>query len=90
MLEMEIQELKISEELKRKVEMICRFAYVEYSLTNGNIKSIKGTNIAYAKPHILKVKGNDYLIFEECEDIFINGYQKKIKFKDLEDYIKQN
>ena len=26
----ETKELVISEELKRKVEMICRFAYVEY------------------------------------------------------------
>ena len=84
----ETKELQISDELKRKIEMICRFAYVDYTLTNGNIKSIKGTNIAYVKPHILKVKNNDYLIFEECDDIFINGYKEKIKFKDLENYIK--
>ena len=74
----ETKELVISEELKRKVEMICRFAYVDYEFINGNIKSIKNTNIAYVKPHILKVKNNDYLIFED----------KKIKFKDLEEYIK--
>lgn len=66
----ETKELVISEELKRKVEMICRFAYV--------------------KPHILKVKENDFLIFEECDDIYINGYQEKIKFKDLEEYLKMN
>ena len=84
----ETKELEISEELKRKIEMICRFAYVEYSIENGNIKSIKDTNIAYVKPHILRVKNNDYLIFEECDDIFINGYKEKIKFKDLENYIK--
>ena len=48
----ETKELVISEELKRKVEMICKFAYVEYS--------------------------------------FINGYNNKIKFKDLEQYLKMN
>jgi len=90
MLTIETKELKISEELKRKVEMICRFANVKYTFENGNIKNIKETNIAYVKPHILKVKNNDYLIFEECDDIFINGYDKKIKFKNLEEYIKQN
>ena len=58
----------ISEELKRKVEMVCRFAYVGYELINGNIKSIKNTNVAYVKPHILKVKNSDYLIFEEYDD----------------------
>ena len=68
--------------------MICRFAYVDCKFVNDNIKLIKNTNIAYVKPHILKVKNNDYLIFEEYDEIFINGYEMKIKFKDLEEYIK--
>ena len=84
----ETKELKISEELKRKVEMVCRFANVKYTIINGNIKSIKNTNIAMIKPHIVKIKGIDYLIFDDCNDIFINGYKEKIKFKDFEDYIK--
>ena len=84
----ETKELAISEELKRKVNMICRFASVNYELINGSVTSLKNTNIAYVKPHILKVKGNDYLIFDECEDIFINGYNKRIKFKDLEEYLR--
>ena len=83
----ETKKLVISEELKRKVEMICKFAYVEYSFTNGYIKN---TNIAYVKPYILKVKDNDYLIFEDSENVFINGYNNKIKFKDLEQYLKMN
>ncbi len=70
----ETKELKISEELKKKVDMICRFACVKYELINGSVISIKNTNIAYVKPHILKVNGNDYLLFDECEDIFIKGY----------------
>ena len=86
----ETKALVISEELKKKVDMICRFACVKYELINGSVISIKSTNIAYAKPHILKVNGNDYLLFDECEDIFINGYEKKTKFKDLEKYLKSN
>lgn len=84
----ENKELVISKELKRKVEMICRFAYVDYTFTNSNIKSIENTNIAIVKPHIVKIKGIDYLIFGNCDDIFINGYKEKIKFKDFEEYIK--
>lgn len=68
----ETKQLIISEELKRKIEFICKFANVDYTITSGNIKSIKNTNIAYVKPHILKVKETDFLIFEECDDIFIN------------------
>ena len=82
--------LKVSNELKRKVEMICKFAYVEYSFTNGSIINLKNTNIAYVKLYILKAKGNDYLIFEDSENIFINGYNNKIKFKDLEQCLKMN
>ena len=84
MFEIETKNLKISEKLNRKIDMICRFACVKYEFIPGNIKSIKNTNIAYVKPHILKVKGNDYLILEECEEVFINGYNEKIKLKDLE------
>lgn len=86
----ETKELIISEELKRKVEMICRFANVKYTIINGNIKSIKNTNIAMVKPHIVKIKDIDYLIFDDCDDIFINCYKEKIKFKDFEEYIKTN
>lgn len=86
----ETKELVISEYLKNKVDMICRFASVKYELINGSVISIKNTNIAYVKPHILKVNGNDYLLFDECDDIFINGYKKKIKFKDLEEYLKSS
>ena len=88
MFEIETKELKISDELNRKIEMICRFACVKYEFIPINIKSIKNTNIAYANTHILKVKGNDYLILEECEEVFINGYNEKIKLKDLDDNYK--
>lgn len=27
---------------------------------------------------------NDYLILEECEEVFINGYNEKIKLEDLD------
>lgn len=87
---METKELVVSEELKRKIEILCRFANTKYELTNGNIKSIKGTNIAFVKPHILKIKNDNYLIFENYNYVFINGYKEKLLFKDLEEYIKSN
>ena len=43
MLTIETKELEISLELKRKVEMICKFACAKPTFTNGNIKSIKET-----------------------------------------------
>ena len=82
MFEIETKNLKISEELNRKIDMICRFACVKYEFIPGNIKSIKNTNIAYVKPHILKVKGNDYLILEEYAKFIIGlsiDYKKELK-----------
>ncbi len=90
MLTIETKELEISIELKRKVEMICKFACVKPIITNGNIKNIKETNIAYVKPHIININNIDYLMFDECADIFVNDYDEKIKFKDFETYIKSH
>ena len=90
MFELETKKLKVSKELERKIEIICRFACSKYELIPGYIKSVKNTNIAYVRPHILKVKGNDYLIFEKSDIVFINGYKKKIKLFELDKYIKNN
>ena len=90
MFELKTKELKISKELKKKIEMICKFAYVKYELINGDIISVNNTNLAFVKPHILRVKGNDYLLFEDSDIVFINGYNKKIKLFELENYLKNN
>ena len=84
----ETKELKMSNEFRKKIEMICKFACVKYELVNGNIISIKNTNLAYVRPHILKVKGNDYLLFDDSNSVFINGYKERIKLSDLEEHLK--
>lgn len=55
MLTIETKEVNISEELRKKVDMICKFAYVKPTYKNGNIRNIKETNIAYVKPHIIAI-----------------------------------
>ena len=84
----ETKELEISKDLKKKVEMICRFTNTTPTFENGKIKNIKNTNIAFVRPHIITIKKIKYLMFDESTYIFVNGYKEKIKFKDLEDYIK--
>ena len=88
MLTIETKELEISIELKRKVEMICKFACAKPTFTNGNIKSIKETNIAYVMPHIIKVNNIDYLMFDECDDIFVNVMMRKLNLKTLKPTLK--
>ena len=71
-------------------KIICSFANVKYELIEGNIISVKDTNLGFVKPHVLKVKGNDYLLFEDAKIVFINGYKDKIKLTELEEYLKNN
>ena len=35
-------------------------------------------------PHIIVIKNNKYLMFDECDDTYVNTYKIKISFKDLE------
>ena len=84
MLTIETKELNISEELRKKVDMVCKFAYAKPTYKNGNIRNIKGTNIAYVKPHVITINKIDYLMFDECEDIYINGYDKDYDDRDID------
>ena len=90
MFKTETKELKMSNDFRKKIEMLCRFACVKYELINGNIISIKNTNLAYVRPHILKVKGNYYLLFEDSNMVFINGYKDKVMLIELEKYLKNS
>ena len=87
MLNIETKELKISNKLKRRIDMIERFINTTPIINNGSIKNITGTNVAYVMSHIIVIKNNKYLIFDKCDDVYINTFNNKIVFKDLEDYI---
>ncbi len=52
-MKVEVKELKISNELQKKIDMICRFAGVSSNLTSGCVKNIKGTNICLCETSYL-------------------------------------
>jgi len=88
MLEIEEKELVINEELKRKLEIICRFANAKSTFFNGGIVNLKGTNIAYLKPHSVLINEVTYLLIDNSNDIFIENRNNKISINELEKYIK--
>lgn len=90
MLAIETKEVKITDELKRKIEMVGKFTNTTPLIKNGCILNIKGTNIAYVKPHNIIINKKIYMIFEECDDVFVDNLYTKIKFRDLENFIKSN
>ena len=40
--------------------------------------------MAYVMPNIIVIKNNKYLMFDECDDVYVNTFKNKISFKDLE------
>lgn len=90
MLKNEVKELEVNKEVLKRIEMICRFANVKLNIKNGSIINIKGSNIVYVSPHIMTIKGNNYLFFNDSDTIFINDYSRSIKLKELENFIKTN
>ncbi len=90
MLTIETRELKMSSTLKKKIDMIGKFTNITPIIKNGCVKSVMNTNIAYAMPHIIRFKNINYLIFDECDDVYVNDMHHKIKFKDLERHVKSS
>ena len=88
MITIETKEIKISEELKKKVEMICRFTNTTPIIKNGSVRNLKGTNIAYAEPHKIIINGITYLIFDESNKVFIDDLYNEISINELENHIK--
>ena len=82
MFKTETKELKMNNEFRKKIKMICKFIRFRPTYKNSNARNIKGTNIVYAKHHIIIINKTDSLVFDDCYDIYINGYNNKIKFKD--------
>ena len=61
-----------------------RFTNTTPIISNDSIKNITGANFAYVMPHIIVIKNNKYLMFDECDDVYVNTFKNKISFKDLE------
>ena len=53
-------------------------------ISNDSIKNITGTNVAYTMSHIIVIKNNKYLMFDESDNNYVNTFKIKISFKDLE------
>ena len=73
-----------SDKLQRKFDIGWKIYNTTPIISNDSIKNITDTNVAYVMPHIIVIKNNKYLMFDECDDVYINTFKSKISFKDLE------
>ena len=90
MITIETKELIISKELKRKMDMVCRFTSTKAVINNGSVRNIVGTNVAYAQPHKIVINGINYLIFDDSNKVFVNNLYTEIAFSELENHIKSH
>ncbi|MEE3342607.1 MAG: hypothetical protein VZS44_00770 [Bacilli bacterium] len=81
-IQMETTTTPISKEPKDKIKRICKFARVSYSIEEGSIVDFKGTNIAFAKPHILKVNNHEFRKYENNKELV---YQLKEELSGIEE-----
>ena len=82
------KEIPIEKDLQKKIEFICDFCKVKYTIINGNVRKIDKTNLTYIEPHRIIINNTTFLAFNYSNDIFIENLSNKIKLSQLEDYIK--
>lgn len=88
MLEIIKQEIKISYELKKKIEWACKMNNTKPIIKNGCILKLEPTNLAYLEPHRAIINKKTYLLFNGLDFVYYNDLKTKIKISDLKDFIK--
>lgn len=83
------QEIKISHELKSKVEWSCRLNNTKPIFINGSLLKLEPTNIGYLEPHRAIINNKTYLLFNGHEFAYYRDLNTKIKLSDLKDFIKK-
>jgi len=83
-----VKEIKIDNNLKQKIEFICKFAHTKPIFVNGSMRIIDKTNLMYIEPHKIYIDNNLYLVFNNSDYIYINNFSKKIKISAFENYLK--
>ena len=83
------QEIKISHELKKKVEWACKLNSTKPIFINGSLLKLESTNIGYIEPHRVIINNKTYLLFNGHEFVYYRDLNTKIKLSDLKDFIKQ-
>jgi hypothetical protein len=88
MLKINKQEIKIDDELYKKINTICSFLNVIPIIKSGSIRCIENTNISYVEPHTITINKVPILMFNGSNDIYIGNLNNKFKIYDLEKIIK--
>ena len=80
------EELPIEESLKSKLELICEFSKITYTIINGNLRKIDKTNLTYIEPNkiIIKVKIKTLTENNKTLTLRVKTLNNNVKEKDNE------
>ena len=81
--------LFIPDELRKRIDFICKFNNSKPKYFNASLKRIQRNNLIYHEPHRIEINGISYLFFNNSDDIYIDKLNAKLTFKDLENISKQ-
>ena len=86
------EEIILNDNVVRKLKNTCAFASKRFEISNGSIRYIPKTNIAYIEPSRLIVDGKCYLIFGSNEINYISeaNIYNVFPIKQLEDKIRRD
>ena len=86
------QEINMSKELLSKIEWACRLKFngkEQPQITNGCLRIIEHTNLAYVEPHRVIIKDSLYLFFNEHDYFYVGDLRYKYPLSQLKDYIER-
>ena len=87
MLEITKKEINMSKELLSKIEWTCKLKQVKPEITNGCLRIVERTNLAYVEPHRVIIKDKLYLFFNEQNYFYIGSLENRYPLSKLNLYI---
>lgn len=79
------KEIKMSSALITKLKWACGS---NYKATNGYLRIVDHTNIAYIEPHKVIINNVLFLMFIEHEFVYVENLSNKIPLTNLKGYLK--
>ena len=83
------QEVIIEDDLRKRIEFICKFLNLKLEIINGSIRKLDKTNLSYAEPHRIIINGITFLAFNYSNELYVENLSQLIKLSNLEKYLKK-
>ena len=80
-----------SEELEKRIRMICSYNYSKCEIIQGRILTLENTNISFIEPHRIIINILNYkllVIYYDKENVFLYNRSMPIDYKKLERLLK--